>query len=42
MFNKIIVPADGSPLSRQASQAAVTPARDVGAEIVGFISTPVY
>ncbi len=42
MFKKILIPADGSPLSQQAAQAAVTLARDVGAEVVGFIATPVY
>jgi nucleotide-binding universal stress UspA family protein len=42
MFKKILVPVDGSPLSLQAANAAVTLARDVGAEIVGFIATPIY
>ncbi|MEI6738099.1 MAG: universal stress protein [Pseudomonadota bacterium] len=42
MLKKILVPADGSNLSMESAQAAVELARDVGAEVVGFIATPIY
>ena len=42
MFKKILVPTDGSGLSRQSAQAAVELARNLGAEVTGFVATPEY
>ena len=42
MFKRILVPADGSKLSRESAGAAVLLARDLGAEIVAFIATPEF
>jgi len=42
MFKKILVPTDGSRLSRQSAQAAVELARNLGAEVVGFVATPTF
>ncbi len=42
MFKKILVPTDGSKLSRDAAGAAVRLARDLGAEIVVFVATPEF
>ncbi len=42
MFTRILVPIDGSKLSKESAVAAVALARDLGAEIVAFVVTPVY
>lgn len=42
MFKRILVPTDGSRLSQQSAKAAVSLARDLGAEIVGFVAAPEY
>lgn len=42
MFKNILVPTDGSELSRKAAEKAVTLAQTVGARIVGFHVAPAY
>lgn len=42
MFKRILVPTDGSRLSQQSAQAAIELARQLGAEVVGFVATPEY
>ena len=42
MFKKILVPADGSRLSRQSAKAAVELARNFVAGVVGFVATTEY
>ncbi len=42
MFTRILVPIDGSKLSKESAIAAVSLARNLGAEIVAFVVTPVY
>ena len=41
MYKHILVPTDGSPLSRSASLAAVKLASEVGARITGLFAAPV-
>ena len=42
MFNRILLPTDGSPVSRKAVRQGVTFAKSVGAKIVGFFSPEDY
>jgi nucleotide-binding universal stress UspA family protein len=42
MYRNILVPIDGSPLSRSAAKAAVALAKDQGAKVVGFYVAPAY
>lgn len=42
MFKHILIPTDGSPLSKKAIVAGVEFARDIGAKITGFFAAPVY
>ena len=40
MFKRILVPTDGSRLSQQAARAVVELARNLSADVVGFVATP--
>lgn len=40
MYKNILVPTDGSPLSRAAAEKAVKFAKTVGAKITGFFAAP--
>lgn len=40
MFRHILVPADGSPASTRAAQAAVALAKATGARVTGFFAAP--
>lgn len=42
MFKKILLPTDGSELSRQAAQRAVLFAKEVAAQLIIFHATPKY
>lgn len=42
MFKSILVPTDGSEMSRKAAEKAVALARSVGARVVGFHVAPAY
>src|SRR5262245_33289209 len=42
MFKHILIPTDGSALSKKAVVNGVRFARDAGAKITGFFATPVY
>jgi len=42
MFKHILVPTDGSPLSRRAAKDAVRLAQKLGARITGFYVAPAY
>lgn len=42
MFKKILLPTDGSELSRQAAQRAVIFAKEISAQLVIFLATPKY
>jgi len=42
MFKKILVPTDGSDLSRQTAQRAVIFAKEADAQLVLFAATPEY
>lgn len=42
MFKNILVPTDGSEISHQMAQHAVTFARDIGAKITAFYAKPEY
>jgi nucleotide-binding universal stress UspA family protein len=42
MYKHILVPTDGSDLSRKAVEAAVKFAKDIGADVTGFIATPEF
>lgn len=42
MFKKILLPTDGSELSRQAAQRAVIFAKEIRAQLVIFLATPKY
>jgi len=42
MFKHILLPTDGSALSRKAIVNGVQLARDIGAKITGFYAAPVY
>jgi len=42
MYKSILVPIDGSPLSRSAAKEAVAFAKDQGAKVVGFYVAPAY
>jgi len=42
MFKRILLPTDGSPVSRKAVRQGVTLAKSVGAKIVGFFSPEDY
>jgi nucleotide-binding universal stress UspA family protein len=42
MFNRILLPTDGSPVSRKAVRHGVTLAKSLGAKIVGFFSPEDY
>lgn len=42
MYKHILIPTDGSALSKKAIQAGVTFAHDVGAKVTGFFAAPVY
>jgi nucleotide-binding universal stress UspA family protein len=42
MYKNILVPIDGSPLSRSAAKEAVAFAKDQGAKLVGIYVAPAY
>jgi nucleotide-binding universal stress UspA family protein len=42
MFKKILLPTDGSPVSRKAVRQGVAFAKSVGAKVVGFFSPEDY
>lgn len=42
MFKKILLPTDGSPVSRKAVKQGVAFAKSVGAKVVGFFSPEDY
>jgi nucleotide-binding universal stress UspA family protein len=42
MYKSILVPVDGSPLSRNAAKEAVAFAKDQGAKVIGFYVAPEY
>jgi nucleotide-binding universal stress UspA family protein len=42
MYQRILVPTDGSPLSRKAARSAVELARSLGAELVALNVVPRY
>ena len=42
MFTNILVPTDGSALSRKAAKQAIKLAKDQGAKVVGFYVAPPY
>lgn len=42
MFKHILIPTDGSPLSKKAIVNGVRFAQEVGAKITGFFAAPVY
>lgn len=42
MFKNILVPTDGSELSRKAAQRAVALAKSVGARVTAFHAAPAY
>ena len=42
MFKNIFVPTDGSELSRQAAERAVSFAREAGARVTAFFAKPEY
>ncbi len=42
MFTRILVPIDGSKLSKESAIAAVALARDLGAEVITLVVTPIY
>ncbi len=42
MFKNILVPIDGSPLSRKAARQAIRLAKEQGANVIGFYVAPPY
>jgi nucleotide-binding universal stress UspA family protein len=42
MFKKILLPTDGSPVSRKAVKQGVALAKSIGAKVVGFFSPEDY
>jgi nucleotide-binding universal stress UspA family protein len=42
MFKRILVPTDGSRIAQQSAQAAIELARDLHAEVIGFVAMPEY
>ena len=42
MFKRILIPTDGSKLSRRAIKTGIALAKSVGADIVGFHVRPLY
>ena len=42
MFNRILLPTDGSPVSRKAVKQGVALAKTLGAKVVGFFSPEDY
>lgn len=42
MFKKILIPADGSPVSAAAGHAGIALARQLGAEVLGLYVAPKY
>ncbi|MBL8671860.1 MAG: universal stress protein [Alphaproteobacteria bacterium] len=40
MFKHILIPIDGSPLSRKAAAAGIALAKSVGAKVTGFMAAP--
>lgn len=40
MYKHILIPTDGSELSKKAIEEGVKFAKDIGAEVTGFIATP--
>lgn len=40
MYKNILVPTDGSPLSRAAAEKAIKLAKTVGAKVTGFFAAP--
>jgi len=42
MFKNILIPTDGSPLSRKAAKHAIRLAKEQGASVIGFFVAPPY
>ena len=42
MYRKILIPTDGSPISRKAVKQGIAFAKEVGAKVVGFFSPEDY
>jgi nucleotide-binding universal stress UspA family protein len=42
MYKHILIPTDGSELSQKAIQEGVKFAKEIGAEVTGFIATPAF
>jgi nucleotide-binding universal stress UspA family protein len=42
MYQKILIPTDGSPMSTAAAQAGVAFAKKIGAQVVGLFVAPEY
>jgi nucleotide-binding universal stress UspA family protein len=42
MYKRILIPTDGSPVSRKAVKQGMAFARSIGARVVGFFSTEDY
>jgi nucleotide-binding universal stress UspA family protein len=42
MYRKILIPTDGSPISRKAVVQGIAFAKEVGAKVVGFFSPEDY